>query len=432
MKNKIVAIALSASCLFSVTTFDAAASETGNVVSSECISSQIVEANPTLKEYAADADEDPGYLKYYNSCLAAENTVANTSNSLSYGKYSNLNRTWGIDVSRYQGNVDWSKVKASGIDYVIIRAGYRGYGDGDIVTDSKYSTYISGAQSAGLDVGVYFYSQAINRSEGIEEAKFVLSKVKDQKIDYPIYIDMEYASSNGRVQRANLSKSQMTDIADGFCKTIEDAGYESGLYSYKSWLMYNFDMKPLEENYSIWLAHWTSSTDYTGDYDMWQYTSSGSVNGITGNVDKNVYFVKNKVTTTTAPAEPEENFSLGDVTGDGIVDPLDATDILIYSATVLAENANGSSDKVNYFTDKQKVDADVNFDGVIDSVDATAVLIYAAHSYIGETRSMQKFMVEEYKVKPPQHTTPVVTGNPKFTTEPVPSKTTTETTVVTK
>lgn len=197
------------------------------------------------------------------------------------------NRLNGIDVSLYQGNIDWAKVKKSGIDFAMIRLGYRGYGEsGSLVEDSMFLKNIKGASSNNIDIGVYFYTQAITETEAKEEAKFVLNTINkyNAKIKYPITIDTEM-SPVGTGRADNLSVSKRTLIIKAFCNTIDNAGYVPMIYANKYWLNNNLDMSQLSK-YDVWLAHYTTSTDYKGKYTMWQYTDKGVVSGITGNVDK--------------------------------------------------------------------------------------------------------------------------------------------------
>lgn len=195
----------------------------------------------------------------------------------------------GIDVSVWQGNIDWTKVKKSGIDFAIIRAGYRGYGEaGTLVEDSMFSKNVLGAKSNNIDIGIYFFTQAITETEAQAEAKFVISLVKKYNINlkYPIVIDTEESTVNPNGRADGLDISTRTKVIKAFCQTIQNNGYTPMIYASKYWLMYKLDMTKLS-NYDVWLAHYTSKTDYKGSYTMWQYTSSGSVNGISGNVDKN-------------------------------------------------------------------------------------------------------------------------------------------------
>ena len=192
----------------------------------------------------------------------------------------------GIDVSKWNGNIDWAQVKASGVNYVIIRCGYRGSSQGALIEDPKYKANIEGATKAGLKVGVYFFSQAIDEVEAVQEASMVLSLVKNYKISYPIFLDVE--ASGGRAD--NISKATRTAVCKAFCQTIQNSGYTAGIYANKSWLTGKIDTSQLG-NYKIWLAQYASAPTYTGRYEMWQYKDSGSVPGISGHVDLNLSYL---------------------------------------------------------------------------------------------------------------------------------------------
>ena len=197
----------------------------------------------------------------------------------------------GIDVSYYQGEIDWEKVKASGVDFVIIRLGFRGYGkEGKLVLDSFYEQNIKGAKDVGLDVGVYFFTQAITVEEAVEEAEFVLEYLKEYKLEYPVYIDTESVSAkDARTALANLSQKELSNICIAFCETIEDAGYKAGIYANKGWSLRQLDLEMLED-YEKWFAHYVDETDWPFDMKMWQYSCEGKVDGIKGDTDLNIYF----------------------------------------------------------------------------------------------------------------------------------------------
>ena len=192
----------------------------------------------------------------------------------------------GIDVSKWNGNIDWAQVKASGVNYVIIRCGYRGSSQGALIEDPKYKANIEGATKAGLKVGVYFFSQAIDEVEAVQEASMVLSLVKNYKISYPIFLDVE--ASGGRAD--NISKETRTAVCKAFCQTIQNSGYTAGIYANKTWLTKKIDTSQLG-SYKIWLAQYASAPTYTGRYEMWQYKDSGSVPGISGHVDLNLSYL---------------------------------------------------------------------------------------------------------------------------------------------
>ena len=192
----------------------------------------------------------------------------------------------GIDVSKWNGNIDWNAVKNSGVSYVIIRCGYRGSTQGALIEDSKFKSNIEGATDAGLKVGVYFFTQAIDNAEALEEASMVLDLVKKYRISYPIFLDVE--PSGGRAD--SLSKEERTAICKTFCETIEKYGYTAGIYANKTWLTNKIDASALN-GYKIWLAQYASTPTYTGRYDMWQYKDTGKVSGIDGNVDLNMSYL---------------------------------------------------------------------------------------------------------------------------------------------
>lgn len=192
----------------------------------------------------------------------------------------------GVDVSKYQGSIDWNKVKASGIDFAIIRVGYRGYGSGALVEDSSFRANIKGATAAGLRVGLYFYSQAIDEAEAVEEASMVLSLCQGYNIGYPIFFDTEkVAGDTGRAD--NISKAERTACAVAFCETIRNAGYQAGVYSYASWFYNQLNLANLGK-YKIWIAQYRDTLSFNSRYDIWQYSSKGSVPGIPKAVDMNI------------------------------------------------------------------------------------------------------------------------------------------------
>lgn len=195
----------------------------------------------------------------------------------------------GIDVSYHNGTLDWSTIKAAGVDFAILRAAYRGYGtEGTLVRDAKFAEYMQGAMSQGIPVGAYIYSQAITTAEAVQEANYILNIVRGYSLDLPIVFDYEFAGvKTGRLDSAwssgKLNKSKMTDIALAFCDTIKNAGYDAMVYANKTFLSKNLDHEVIENaGYDVWLAHYTTNTNYTGDYKIWQYTSSGRIPGIEG------------------------------------------------------------------------------------------------------------------------------------------------------
>ncbi len=198
------------------------------------------------------------------------------------------NTTLGIDVSKWNKEIDWDKVKRAGVDYAIIRLGYRGSLTGCLVEDPYFEQNIKGAIASGVKVGVYFFTQATNEVEAVEEASMVLTLISNYELTYPVFIDTEGAGGNGRADQLDLE--MRTKVCEAFCATIKNAGYKSGVYASRSW--YNNNLKTADlEKYVIWLAEYRSAPIYQGYYQMWQYTSKGSVDGITGNVDMNLSYL---------------------------------------------------------------------------------------------------------------------------------------------
>ncbi len=202
---------------------------------------------------------------------------------------------YGIDVSKYQSDIDWEKVKADGIDFVFIRVGYRGYGvSGTLAADIRFEEHVTGALAAGLQVGLYYYTEAINTKEAIEEAQYCINQAKDYDITLPIVYDYETTVVNGvktgRKYNAKLSKSAATKNCQAFCDTVKEAGYTPMVYANKSDLSDLINGALLAQSYKIWLANYTSRTTYAGTYEYWQYSDSGKVDGISGKVDCNYWY----------------------------------------------------------------------------------------------------------------------------------------------
>ena len=202
---------------------------------------------------------------------------------------------YGIDVSYYNGSIDWKAVKNAGIQNVMVRVGYRGYGaTGTLNEDPRFRENIEGALNAGLNVGVYIFSQAINRQEASDEADFIIERIRNYNITLPVVIDFEYANigteTGGRLYNANLSVDQATNVCKAFCRIVEEEGYTAMVYANKYMLTDHLDASELSSRYKIWLANYTTSTSYSGYYDVWQYSSKGNVNGISGLVDCNFWY----------------------------------------------------------------------------------------------------------------------------------------------
>lgn len=211
-----------------------------------------------------------------------------TYNFDSNGVLQNTDGTYGIDVSKYQGKIDWNAVAASGIKFAIIRCGYRGGLNGQLIEDPYYRTNIKGATAAGIKVGVYFFTQAVTEAEAVEEASMVLSLVSGYRLSYPIFVDTENGVSGARAN--GLDVNTRTACVAAFCKTIANSGYTAGIYASKSWYGSKLNMSSLN-GYCIWVAQYNTACTYTGRYSIWQYSSKGRVNGINGDVDMNVSYM---------------------------------------------------------------------------------------------------------------------------------------------
>lgn len=193
----------------------------------------------------------------------------------------------GVDVSKWNGDIDWYRVKDSGVEFAIVRAGYRGSVTGSIVVDPYFEYNMHAAASAGISTGVYFFTQAVNEVEAVEEASAVIKLISEYDIEYPIYIDTEGAGGNGRAD--GLDRETRTLVCEAFCRTIENAGYKAGVYASRNWYNNNLDTARLDR-YQIWLAEYRSVPLYEGYYHMWQYTSKGKIDGISGNVDLDISY----------------------------------------------------------------------------------------------------------------------------------------------
>lgn len=212
-----------------------------------------------------------------------------TQKGLRNYKSDDINGIIGIDVSSYQGDIDWQKVKAAGVEFAIIRVGYRGYTVGSVNLDKYFEKNIKGAIDAGIHVGVYFFSQAITPAEAKEEADFVLSAIEGYNITYPVVYDWEnVSSSNARTNK--LATNTLGECAIAFCEAVKEQGYKPMVYfnTYIGLLKYNLSQI---KDYDFWFAGYTERPTFYYHFEMWQYTSSGKVDGIPTDVDLNISFV---------------------------------------------------------------------------------------------------------------------------------------------
>ena len=193
----------------------------------------------------------------------------------------------GVDVSTFQGEIDWDAVQADGIDFAMLRVGYRGYGpEGKLGDDDRFAENYKAAAAAGLKVGVYFFSQAISPEEAREEADFVLSRTADISLDYPIAYDWERIDYD-TARTDSMTSEQISACAAAFCDEIAAHGYDALIYFNRELGYFNYDLSVVN-SYHFWLAEYLEKPTFIYDYKMWQYTKTGSVRGIDGNVDLNI------------------------------------------------------------------------------------------------------------------------------------------------
>lgn len=194
----------------------------------------------------------------------------------------------GIDVSTHQGTIDWEQVKAAGIEFAMIRVGYRTYGGGEIKFDESFTENLAGAQAAGIKTGVYFFSQAISTDEAIEEADAVIDAIAPYDVTYPVVYDWEIIYDDD-ARTDSVSVDVLTDSCIAFCERVKSAGYTPMIYQNKRTTLFKLDLPRLQD-YDFWLAEYGDEPTYYYDYQMWQYSSTGTIPGISGDVDLNISF----------------------------------------------------------------------------------------------------------------------------------------------
>ena len=195
----------------------------------------------------------------------------------------------GIDVSAHQQEIDWQAVAASGVEFAILRVGYRGYTEGSIQEDAYFQQNLDGAIDAGLEVGVYFFSQAVDEQEAREEAQFVLDHISGYQLAYPVFFDWEKIEADARSDEMDLAT--LTAVTDAFCSAITQAGYSAGLY-FNQQLGYEELHLPSLDSYTFWLAEYNETPTFTYRFDLWQYACDGRVDGIDTDVDLNLAFIR--------------------------------------------------------------------------------------------------------------------------------------------
>ncbi|MCF0228387.1 MAG: hypothetical protein HUJ76_01675 [Parasporobacterium sp.] len=196
----------------------------------------------------------------------------------------------GVDVSKWNGDIDWFALRNQGIQFAIIRVGYRGYENGEIMLDDRFYEYMDGAEAAGLETGVYFYSAAIDEEEAEEEALFVINKLAGYRVSLPVYFDTESSGSTA-ARTAVMATGSYTINARAFCETIEAQGYRAGVYASKNWYRNVLDINSLKD-YDIWYAAYGDTPGTDVCFDMWQYTEKGELYGSSGYLDMNVRIIR--------------------------------------------------------------------------------------------------------------------------------------------
>lgn len=237
-------------------------------------------------EYLMLTENDVDASKEDTEVRGAENDADGTENTEFEAHGDNVKK--GIDVSKWNQTIDWEAVKKDGVEFAIIRCGYRGSSSGSLIIDPMYIENIEGAIEADIPVGVYFFTQAVNEVEAIEEASMVINLIREYDVDYPVFLDSESAGGKGRADA--LASEERTRIHKAFLETIASAGYETGIYASANWLTKKVNAKELSD-YRIWLAEYADIPTYDEYYHMWQYTSKGSIDGISTNVDLNLCYM---------------------------------------------------------------------------------------------------------------------------------------------
>ena len=351
--------------------------------------SSMVQTTESSEEEEAESEsgldpkyaDDPQYWKEMKKQYGIATMSAEPSGYVHNPRFNNGYKIhYGVDVSSYQPNIDWAKAKADGVEFAIIRAGFRGWGSGGIFPDDDLIKNIKGARAQGIKVGVYIFSQAITEAEAREEVDKTIEFLQGQQIDLPMVLDYEYAESydelTGRLYNANLTRQQATDVCLAFCDYASQKGYKPMVYANKDMLTNKLYADKISSKYSIWLANYTSQTSYTGDYEFWQYSSSARVNGIPGNpkteLDKNIdgdfwyeAIDSHEVTLDnyTAPQcmEAGEGFSVEGSVSSGL--KLDAVTVGVYDGNN-HQVTGGTAYPGTYTYDLSALDASVKISGL--------------------------------------------------------------------
>lgn len=284
-------------------------------------------------------------------------------------KFKNKELVYGMDVSQHNGKINFKKAKRDGIEFVFIRVGYTGYTKSSfsLNLDKQYKTYIKDATKAGLKVGVYWYSQSTKVSEAKKEAKALLKAIKGYSITMPVVFDYEFADTKkGRLDSAKLSKTNMTANALAFLNTVSNAGYDACIYASENFLGEHLYANQISSNFKVWLANYSSKTNYKGDYEFWQHTAKGRVSGMRGNVDINFWYKGENSTylgTQVYTGAPIECGVYAAIDGKQLVENVDYT--LTYSNNV---NVGTAHITLNGIGEHKGLKQNYTFDIVPDKV----------------------------------------------------------------
>ena len=234
--------------------------------------------------YQVEIDPDVARHDYKTECFVHD------GHYLSYTGDENYTYRLGVDVSEHQGYVDWVLLKESGFSFAFIRLGYRGYGqEGRICLDSEFHRNMQNAQAAGFDVGVYFFSQAVNEEEAMEEADFVLRNLEGYTLQLPVVYDPEHILDD-EARTDNVTGRQFTANAEVFCSAVEEAGRRPMIYANMLWEAFELDLEQLS-GYPVWYADYEPLPQTPYHFTFWQYSNTGSVEGISGDVDLNTQMI---------------------------------------------------------------------------------------------------------------------------------------------
>ncbi len=255
----------------------------------------------TEKDTEGDRDgyititDDKGKKTYYEilkdvpkNDYDLQNELINENGTLSY-KDNKREAIKGVDLSKYNGSVDFTKLKESGVSFVMLRLGSRGYGTGKITLDEKFVEYAQNAQMAGIQIGAYFYSQAVNETEAVEEANYIVGAVSGFGVKYPIAIDIEKVEGD-EARTDKLTSEERTAVVKSFCDAVKGYGFKPIIYASKEMLVAGLDLEKLTD-YDVWLADHNTPTDYPYRFSMWQYSKTGHIEGITGDIDLDLSFI---------------------------------------------------------------------------------------------------------------------------------------------